>query len=170
MSTPEQMRQMLNPQNMQAMIQMQQAVQQLQGSGLGPPGAGGLPGLGGAGGDMAGLAALLGGGGGGGFGGLGGGGGGVPPVADPETAYASQLTQLQVGIKSTFHKVIVEDLNKCLLVCCSLITLICRKVVPVSSPCSEQVAHTKKRTVQRAAFCIDHWVLCAYGAIEAFTS
>lgn len=46
-----------------------------------------------AGGDMGGLAALLG-GGGGGFGGL---GGGVPPVADPETTYASQLTQLQVG-------------------------------------------------------------------------
>lgn len=42
---------------------------------------------------MGGLAALLG-GGGGGFGGL---GAGVPPVADPETAYASQLTQLQVG-------------------------------------------------------------------------
>ncbi len=103
MSNPEQMRQMLNPQNMQAMIQMQQAVQQLQGSGLVPPGAGGLPGLGGAGGDMSGLAALLGGGGGGGFGG---GGGGVPPVADPETAYASQLTQLQVGIKPTFHQLI----------------------------------------------------------------
>ena len=101
MSNPEQMQQMLNPQNMQAMIQMQQAVQQLQGSGLVPPGAGGLPGLGGAGGDMSGLAALLGGGGGGGFGG---GGGGVPPVADPETAYASQLTQLQVGIKPTFHQ------------------------------------------------------------------
>ncbi len=50
---------------------------------------------------MAGLAALLGGGGGGG-GGFGGMGGGVPPVADPETAYASQLTQLQVGTSTTF--------------------------------------------------------------------
>ena len=138
MNNPEQMRQMLNPQNMQAMIQMQQAVQQLQGSGLVPPGAGGLSGLGGAGGDMAGLAALLGGGGGGGFGGLGGGGGGVPPVADPETAYASQLTQLQVGINSTFHKVIDwivanEEFS-------FLITLICRKSVPESSPCSRDCA------------------------------
>ena len=43
---------------------------------------------------MGGLAAMLG-GGAGGFGGL---GGGAPPVADPETAYASQLTQLQVYI------------------------------------------------------------------------
>ena len=47
-----------------------------------------------AGRDTGGLAALLGGGGGGGaFGGF---GSGVPPVADPETTYASQLTQLQV--------------------------------------------------------------------------
>lgn len=44
---------------------------------------------------MGGLAALLGGGGGGAFGGF---GSGVPPVADPETTYASQLTQLQVRI------------------------------------------------------------------------
>lgn len=49
MNNPEQMRQMLNPQNMQAMVQMQQAMQQLQGSGLVPPGGGGLAGLGGAG-------------------------------------------------------------------------------------------------------------------------
>ena len=47
-----------------------------------------------AGGDMNALASLFGGGaGGGGFGGM---GSGVPPVADPETTYASQLTQLQV--------------------------------------------------------------------------
>ncbi len=141
MSNPEQMRQMLNPQNMQAMIQMQQAVQQLQGSGLVPPGAGGLPGLGGAGGDMSGLAALLGGGGGGGFGGFGGGGGGVPPVADPETAYASQLTQLQVGIKFTFHPVI-GCANVCWFVAKEgssfLITSMCRKSVLQSSPCSQK--------------------------------
>lgn len=49
MNNPEQMRQMLNPQNMQAMVQMQQAMQQLQGTGLVPPGGGGLAGLGGAG-------------------------------------------------------------------------------------------------------------------------
>ena len=50
--------------------------------------------------DMSSLAAMFGGGGGGGLGGggLGGVAGGVPPVADPETAYASQLTQLQVSI------------------------------------------------------------------------
>lgn len=49
--------------------------------------------------DMSSLAAMFGGGGGGGLGGggLGGLGGGVPPVADAETAYASQLTQLQVS-------------------------------------------------------------------------
>lgn len=42
---------------------------------------------------MSSLAAMFGGGGdAGGFGGL---GGGAPPVEDPETAYASQLTQLQ---------------------------------------------------------------------------
>ena len=40
MSNPEQLRQMLNPQNMQAMMQMQQAMQQLQGSGLMGPGGG----------------------------------------------------------------------------------------------------------------------------------
>lgn len=34
------------------------------------------------------------------FGG-GGGGGGVPPVQDPETAYASQLTQLQARLVLT---------------------------------------------------------------------
>ena len=49
MNNPEQMRQMLNPQNMQAMVQMQQAMQQLQGTGLVPPGGGGLAGLGGEG-------------------------------------------------------------------------------------------------------------------------
>ncbi len=52
MNDPEQMRQMLDPQNMQAKMQMQQAMQQLQGTGLIPPGAaggaGGLQGLGGA--------------------------------------------------------------------------------------------------------------------------
>ena len=48
--------------------------------------------------DMSALAAMFGGaGGGGGFGAAL--GGGAPPVADPETAYASQLTQLQVGCK-----------------------------------------------------------------------
>ena len=45
--------------------------------------------------NMSSLAAMFGGGGeAGGFGGL---GGGAPPVEDPETAYASQLTQLQAS-------------------------------------------------------------------------
>ena len=48
---------------------------------------------------MSNLAAMFGGGGGaGGFGGL---GGGVPPVEDPEAAYASQLTQLQARLMIT---------------------------------------------------------------------
>lgn len=42
--------------------------------------------------DMSNLAAMFGGGGG-----LGGLAAGAPPVQDPETAYASQLTQLQAG-------------------------------------------------------------------------
>ena len=43
MNNPDAMRQMLSPENMQAMVQMQQAMQQLQGTGLIPPatGAGG---------------------------------------------------------------------------------------------------------------------------------
>ena len=57
---------------------------------------------------MGGLAALLG-GGGGGFSGL---GGGVPPVADPETTYASQLTQLQVG-SYVDHLLFSHALNRC---------------------------------------------------------
>lgn len=45
---------------------------------------------------MSSLAAMFGGSGeAGGFGGL---GGGAPPVEDPETAYASQLTQLQARL------------------------------------------------------------------------
>lgn len=46
--------------------------------------------------NMSSLAAMFGGGGeAGGFGGL---GGGAPPVEDPETAYASQLIQLQARL------------------------------------------------------------------------
>ena len=37
MNNPESLRQMLSPENMQAMLQMQQAMQQLQGTGLVPP-------------------------------------------------------------------------------------------------------------------------------------
>ena len=44
MNNPESMRQMLSPENMQAMVQMQQAMQQLQGTGLVPPAAGGRAG------------------------------------------------------------------------------------------------------------------------------
>ena len=51
MNNPEAMRQMLSPENMQAMVQMQQAMQQLQGTGLVPPGAGGRAG-GGLGGEL----------------------------------------------------------------------------------------------------------------------
>ena len=40
MNNPDAMRQMLNPENMQAMMQMQQAMQRLQGTGLVPPAAG----------------------------------------------------------------------------------------------------------------------------------
>ena len=39
MNNPESLRQMLSPENMQAMMQMQQAMQQLQGTGLVPPAA-----------------------------------------------------------------------------------------------------------------------------------
>lgn len=95
LSNPEMLRTVFDPQNLQAMMQMQQAMQQLQSSGLGSmmglgdatgtganPTGGGNP-LGGAN-TAAGLASLL-------AGGL----GGPPPVADPETAYATQLQQLQ---------------------------------------------------------------------------
>ena len=51
MNNPESLRQMLSPENMQAMVQMQQAMQQLQGTGLVPPGAGGGAG-GGVGGEL----------------------------------------------------------------------------------------------------------------------
>ena len=40
MNNPDAMRQMLSPENMQAMMQMQQAMQRLQGTGLIPPAAG----------------------------------------------------------------------------------------------------------------------------------
>ena len=40
MNNPDSLRQMLSPENMQAMMQMQQAMQQLQGTGLVPPAAG----------------------------------------------------------------------------------------------------------------------------------
>ena len=47
MNNPESLRQMLSPENMQAMLQMQQAMQQLQGTGLVPPAPGpGAAGLG----------------------------------------------------------------------------------------------------------------------------
>lgn len=97
---------MFDPQNMQAMLQVQQAMQQLQGSPLfgqlgaaaGTPGATATPGTGQTDPNAL-LAALTGGFGGmGGLGALGGLGGfpaATPPVADPETAYATQLTQLQ---------------------------------------------------------------------------
>lgn len=50
MNNPESLRQMLSPENMQAMVQMQQAMQQLQGTGLVPPAAGAGGGGGGLGG------------------------------------------------------------------------------------------------------------------------
>ena len=46
MNDPEQLRRLMSPQNLQAMMQMQQAMQQLQGSGM--PGFEHLQGLGGA--------------------------------------------------------------------------------------------------------------------------
>lgn len=114
MSNPQMLEDMMNPQNLQAIMQMQSAMQQLQSSGLFPglpvpgasPGAAAGAGMGaGAGaaglGDMgAMLSQLMGGGMAGGLGGMGGlgglGGFAAPPaVADPETAYASQLQQLQ---------------------------------------------------------------------------
>jgi ubiquilin len=95
------LRTMFDPANMQAMMQMQQAMQQLQGNPLfggmlgasGAGAAGGAPGApGGAG--VAGLQDMLAAMGGLG-GGLGAGFGAPAAVADPETAYASQLQQLQ---------------------------------------------------------------------------
>ncbi|CAL5227682.1 g10690 [Coccomyxa viridis] len=97
---PETIRRAMDPANMQAMLQMQQAMQQLQSSGMMPAGA--MPGFGGPMGggaenpqDINGIMERLGfGAGGGGFGGPAALGGGLPPVADPETAYATQLEQL----------------------------------------------------------------------------
>ena len=90
LSNPETLRQFMNPQTMQAAAQFQQ----MMGGGQG---GGGAPAVGDAGG-MPDMSALMGMMGGGAFGGGGGGGGdfggGVPPVADPETAYATQIEQL----------------------------------------------------------------------------
>lgn len=82
MRNPELIRSMLSPENMQAMMQMQQAMQTLGNSPMGA--AMGLPTGGGGGGNL--LAGL---------GGLGGGFAAPPPPADPATAYAAQLAQLQ---------------------------------------------------------------------------
>jgi len=73
-SNPETIRNMMNPENLQAMRQLLQSVQTLQRGGLGP--LLNLP----QGGDVASL-----------LGGM----TGSQPVADPETAYANQLQQLQ---------------------------------------------------------------------------
>lgn len=70
LSNPDTLQNMLNPENLQAIRQLQQSLQTLQRGGLGPL----------FGGDMASL-----------LGGM----GGQQPVADPETAYANQLQQLQ---------------------------------------------------------------------------
>ncbi|CAL8462374.1 g1907 [Coccomyxa elongata] len=107
MSDPETLRRSLDPANIQAMLQMQQAMQQLQASGLMPPGAGGPLGLGagldqpptGAGAapgapDFSSMFNSLNMGGSG----MGLGGFGVQAaaaVANPETAYATQLEQLR---------------------------------------------------------------------------
>jgi ubiquilin len=96
LANPEMMRQMLDPANMQAIIQMQQTMQQLQGNPLfggmlgAGAGAGRAPGAMGGG-----LESLLAGIGGLGAAGMGAGMGAPPPAADPETAYATQLQQLQ---------------------------------------------------------------------------
>jgi ubiquilin len=74
---------MASPEMMRAMVQMNQATTQLRGGGLLPPAAPGAPGLP-PGMDLSALLA-----------GMGGGMGAVVPPADPETAYASQLQQLQ---------------------------------------------------------------------------
>eukprot|EP01024_Parvocaulis_polyphysoides_P070689 TRINITY_DN8734_c0_g1_i10.p2 TRINITY_DN8734_c0_g1~~TRINITY_DN8734_c0_g1_i10.p2 ORF type:complete len:140 (+),score=28.68 TRINITY_DN8734_c0_g1_i10:59-421(+) len=87
MSDPEALRSMFDPQNLQAMIQLQQAMQQVQNTpfgralvqGMGGQGAGG----GGGGADLASLLGTM------------GGGAAMPAVQDPETAYATQLQQLQ---------------------------------------------------------------------------
>lgn len=93
LSNPETLRQFMNPQTMQAAAQFQQRMSGQGGGqgGSGAPAAGdavGMP-------DMSALMGMM---GGGAFGGGGGGGGGfnggVPPVADPETAYATQIEQL----------------------------------------------------------------------------
>lgn len=87
-SNPDLMQSIFDPQNLQAMMQMQQAMQQLQNSGLGPmmgvaggAAATGAPQVGAEAATS--LASLL--------GGL----GGLPPAADPEAAYSTQLQQLQ---------------------------------------------------------------------------
>jgi ubiquilin len=89
LSNPDMMRQMLNPDNHNAMMQMQQAMGQLQGSGL----MGAASGGGGGGGGID-FSSLL-----GGMGGLPGVPTGVPGASgasvDPAVTYASQISQLQ---------------------------------------------------------------------------
>jgi hypothetical protein len=96
LGNPDMLRTMFDPANMQAMMQMQQAMQQLSGNpllgglfGAGAGAAGSGPGAAGGPG-VAGLQEML-----AGMGSLGGGFGAPAAVADPETAYASQLQQLQ---------------------------------------------------------------------------